>query len=157
MCVSVVPSSLSCHFTASQVSPKQTDASLPTSPLFAAHSITGHTLAHELHAQLWYADMRLIVNKNTRWQSFIHKAMYLRTHTHTHTHTQCLTQLQACWRKWPSQLLLSNCSIPQHTHARTHTHAHTHTHTFTHSLSLPTFPSNSIPFFQSTTFYSILA
>lgn len=43
--------SLSCHFTAPQVSHRQTDASPATSSHFAAHSIAGHTHI-QTHTQL---------------------------------------------------------------------------------------------------------
>lgn len=130
LCVSMVPSSLSCHFTASQVSPKQTDASPPTSPLFAAHSIIGHTHTHtrKWHAQLW----------SVPYSKQKYSVAVTRPCICAHTYTKCLTQLQACWRKWLSQLLLTNYSNPQHTPTPTHSHTH----------SLFHFPLQFNPFFS---------
>lgn len=140
LCVSMVPSSLSCHFTASQVSPKQTDASPPTSPLFAAHSIIGHTHTHTHANDMLNFEVCLIVNKNTVWQS--------QGHVFVHTHTQ---------NAWPNckpagENDFHNCCWLTTPTPNTHRHRHAHTLTLT---PFSTFLFNSIPFFpQSTMFYT---
>lgn len=134
VCPFLVPRSFSCHFTAPQVSRQQTDASLSTSPLFAAQSITGH--AHTRANYIVNNEMHFIVNTNTTWQSFSGSSLYPNTHTHS------LPKNARPNYKPVGENDLHNCCWVTAPPLLTHTHTQTHTD----ALSLPPFLSNSIPF-----------